>query len=557
MKLFNILWSGTLVALCVTGCRKDINNDPDTIDADLSLTLKAAAPFPLGVGVGYEEFIAGGNYASIIKTEFSNVTAGYVMKHGAIMQGNGTYNFTRADGFVNASRAAGLDVYGHTLCWFMNNNGNYLRALLALGGPPPPNPSLIVNGTFETAGSGTPFANWTVQNGASYISAGTAAGEMYQGASALKSVTPVLPSQDAWRVQIASDLIALTSGTSYKVRFYAKAANAGGSFRLSNTGASGNSLAQYSGNYSITTNWAPYEWTFSSNEAGKKIVFDLGASPNTYYVDSVSVTLANPPTSSATFAEQQYRIDTTLKNFITATVNRYKDRVHAWDVVNEPLDDTGAIRSGISTSDAFYWGDYLGDRTETKKKVANGDSMVAKAFRYAYAADPTAKLFLNDYAHETNARKLDSLIALVTRLKANGVPIHGVGLQMHMTYLVSNTNIDNALLKMARLGLLVRITELDISVNLGDQNNPETANFVLTPTMLPQLAAKYNYVAESYIRNVPEAQRYGITVWGVGDSDSWLRNRLPYHTKDYPLLWDDNYNKKQAYTGFLTGLQLK
>jgi endo-1,4-beta-xylanase len=59
------------------------------------------------------------------------------------------------------------------------------------------------------------------------------------------------------------------------------------------------------------------------------------------------------------------------------------------------------------------------------------------------------------------------------------------------------------------------------------------------------------------MRNVPEAQRYGITVWGVGDADSWLRNRTPYHTRDYPLLWDDNYNKKDSYTEFLTGLQLK
>jgi endo-1,4-beta-xylanase len=556
MKLFNIILCGTLVALCIAGCRKDINNDPDTIDADLSLTLKTAAPFPVGVGVGYEEFIAGGNYADIIKKEFANVTAGYVMKHGAIVQNGGIYNFGKADDFVNKATAAGLGVYGHTLCWYQNNNGNYLRSLVNAG-VATPNPSLMVNGTFEAAGSGAPFANWTVQNGTSYISAGAAAGEMYEGSTSLKSVTPVLPQQDAWRVQVASDLIALTTGVSYKVRFYAKAANAGGSFRLSNTGALNNSMAQYSGNYSITTSWAAYEWTFPTNEASKKIVFDLGASPNTYYIDSVSVTLANPPTSSANFALQQYRIDTTLKNWITASVTRFKDKVHAWDVINEPLDDTGTVRTGTSSSDGFYWGDYLGDRDGAKKKIANGDSMIAKAFRYAHAADPTAKLFLNDYAHESNSRKMDSLIALVIRLKAAGVPIHGVGLQMHMTYQTPTTGIDNAIGKMAQLGLLVKITEIDISVNLGEQTNPETANFVLTPTMLPQQAARFRYVAESYIRNVPEAQRYGITVWGVGDSDSWLRNRLPYHTKDYPLLWDDSYNKKQAYTEFLTGLQLK
>jgi endo-1,4-beta-xylanase len=374
---------------------------------------------------------------------------------------------------------------------------------------------------------------------------------MYQGSRSLKAA-PVVAG-NPWDVQIVSDDMAMTPGTAYKVRFYAKAAAAGGKFRLSNNGGT----AQYSADYTPTTSWAPYEWTFTSNNATKKIVFDMGYTPNTYYIDSVSVTLTNPPASAAGFAEQQLRIDTTLQHFITTMVTRYKDKVHAWDVINEPFDDNGVVRSGTSASDAFYWGDYLGDRDASKKLLTNGDSMVAKAFRYARAADPTAKLFLNDYAHETNTIKMDSLIALITRLKARGVPIDGVGLQMHMTYLVSNTAIDYALMKMARLGLLVKISELDISVNLGDQQNPQTANFVLSPTMLPQQAAKFRYVAASYIRNVPQAQRYGITIWGVGDADSWLRNRTPYHTKDYPLLWDDNYNRKDAYTEFLTGLQVK
>jgi endo-1,4-beta-xylanase len=551
MKFSNILWPGLIAAICLTGCRKKENYDPETIQPDLELSLKEASPFPVGVGVDYELFIANNSYSNIIKSEFDNVTAGYVMKHGAIVQNNGGYNFTKADGFVNTATAAGLSVYGHTLCWHQNNNGNYLRALLALGGTSAPaNPSLVVNGTFE-AGSGSSFTNWSVWNGGPLVSAGTGAGEMYEGARSLKAEPAA--AGNPWDVQIVSDPITMTSGTQYRVRFYAKAANAGAKFRLSNNGGT----AQYSGDYFPTTSWAPYEWTFTSNDASKRIVFDMGAVANTYYIDSVSVKLVNPPASAASFAEQQTRIDTTLKNFITASINRYKDKVHAWDVVNEPFDDNGELRSGNSASDAFYWGDYLGDRNAGKNLLTNGDSMIAKAFRYARAADPSAKLFLNDYAHETNSRKMDSLIALVKRLRAKGVPIDGVGLQLHMTYLVSNANIDNALMKMTQLGLLVKITELDISVNLGDQNNPETANFVLTPTMLPQQAAKYKYVVESYFRNVPEAQRYGITVWGVGDTDSWLRNRLPYHTKDYPLLWDEGYNKKEAYAEFLTGLQLK
>ena len=545
MKLINILWPGMLTLVSITGCQKKINNEPDVLKADLELPLKEAVTFPIGVGLDYDAFMANGNYTAIVKSQFNNATAGYVMKHGAIVQSNGTYNFAKADAFVNAVTGAGMNVYGHTLCWFQNNNGNYLRSLVTV----PPNPSLITDGSFEVAGSGAPFANWSAWNGPSVVSAGSGAGETYAGSRSLKAAPAV--AGNPWSVQVVSNAIPLTAGVDYKVRFYAKAATAGGIFRLSNNGGS----AQYSGNYNITTSWAPYEWTFTSNDVSKRIVFDMGSTPNTYYVDSVSVTLANPPIPN--FPELQNRIDTTLKNFITSMVNRYKDRVHAWDVINEPLDDNGVVRSGTSASDAFYWGDYLGDRNASKKLLTNGDSMIAKAFRYARAADPTAKLFLNDYAHETNTVKMDSLISLITRLKARGVPIDGVGLQMHMTYLVSNTGIDNALLKMARLGLLVKITELDISVNLGDQQNPQTANFVLLTTMLSQQAAKFRYVAESYIRNVPEAQRYGITIWGVGDADSWLRNRLPYHTKDYPLLWDDNYNKKDAYNEFLTGLQLK
>jgi endo-1,4-beta-xylanase len=550
MKFINILWPALLAAACITGCQKNLNNDPETIKADLELSLKSAAPFEIGVGLDYDAMINNTAYADIVKSQFSVATPGYLMKHGAIVQNNGALNFSKADAFVNTVTSSGLSVYGHTLCWYQNNNGNYLRALLALGGSTINNPSLIKNGTFETAGSSSAFANWSAWNGSSYVSAGTGTGEMIEGARSLKAAPAA--AGNPWSVQIASDAIAMTSGTSYKVRFYAKAANTGGKFRLSNSGGS----AQYSADYMPTTNWAVYEWTFTANNASKNIVFDMGYTANTYYVDSVSVTLTNPTASAATFAEQQTRIDTTLKNFITSSVNRYKDKVHAWDVINEPFDDNGLIRTGTSSSDAFYWGDYLGDRDASKNVLANGDSMVAKAFRYAHAADPTAKLFLNDYAHETNTRKMDSLIALVTRLKAKGVPIDGVGLQMHMTYLVSNTAIDNALMKMARLGLLLKITELDISVNLGDQTNPETANFVLSPTMLPQQAAKYKYVVESYLRNVPEAQRFGITVWGVGDADSWLRNRTPYHTKDYPLLWDEGYNKKEAYTEFLRGLQL-
>jgi endo-1,4-beta-xylanase len=535
MPKYSILTVVTaLAALWSTGCKKP-NYEPTVTVADTTLTLKSAAPFPLGIGVSYDSMMNNKMYTAIVKEQFDNITAGYTMKHGAMVTGNGSLNFTFADNLVNAATQAGLAVYGHTLCWHQNNNGNYLRALLALpSSTPAANPNLLPDGTFE-GGSGNSFTGWSAWNGGSVVSAGTGAGEMYQGARALKASPAV--NGNPWDVQIVSNDITMVSGTSYRVRFYAKAATPGGKFRLSNNGGA----AQYSGDYAPTTSWAAYEWTFSSNNALKKIVFDMGSTANTYYIDSVTVTLTNPGGAAATDTEKNYRIDTTLKNWITAMVTHYKDKgVKAWDVVNEPFKENGQYRNDVtSQSDFFPWWNYLG----------GGDSMIIKAFKHAHAADPAALLFLNEYNQEISTAKLDSMVAVVKRLKAQGVPIHGVGLQFHITINTPNTGIDNALLKLASTGLKVKITELDVRLNPGN-----TPNFVASPVMYAQQAARYRYVAESYYRNVPEAQRYGITVWGVTDKDSWL---VTPTNIDYPLLYNATFGKKSAYYEFLTGLQLK
>jgi endo-1,4-beta-xylanase len=65
----------------------------------------------------------------------------------------------------------------------------------------------------------------------------------------------------------------------------------------------------------------------------------------------------------------------------------------------------------------------------------------------------------------------------------------------------------------------------------------------------------YQYVVESYIQNVPAAQRYGITVWGVGDADSWIVTVL--NKNDFPMFYNSSYFKKTAYYGYLAGLKKK
>jgi endo-1,4-beta-xylanase len=101
-----------------------------------------------------------------------------------------------------------------------------------------------------------------------------------------------------------------------------------------------------------------------------------------------------------------------LGNFITGMVNRYKTKVKAWDVINELVDDNGNRNKEQSCSNTtaeqmyWFWSNYL------------GRDYALKAFNYAKAADPAALLFINDYNLESRAVKLDSLIAMVTELKA-------------------------------------------------------------------------------------------------------------------------------------------
>ena len=234
------------------------------------------------------------------------------------------------------------------------------------------------------------------------------------------------------------------------------------------------------------------------------------------------------------------QVSAALKDWVTTMVTRYKNKVTGWDVANEVvIDGTGDLRTSSNSSasggDVFYWADYL------------GRSYIDSAFRWANAADPSAKLFINDYNLESDNRKLDSLIGIINHLKNAGIPIHGVGIQMHININTDNSGIDNAFQKLTATGLLIHVSEMDVRIN------PSNATpFTPTQSLFDQQAAKFRYVAESYFRNVPAAQRYGITVWDLTDADSWI---VTSGHIDYPTLFDSGFNKKTAFSQFILGLQ--
>lgn len=233
-------------------------------------------------------------------------------------------------------------------------------------------------------------------------------------------------------------------------------------------------------------------------------------------------------------------LENTLKNYIQTVGSHFKGNVASWDVVNEAFDNkNGAIRTEIQ--------DKKGQSVLNLGGIL-GKDYVARMFQYAHQADPNALLFYNEYGQETTPKKLEAVLAMVTDFKRRSIPIAGLGLQMHINIDTPNAGIENALQKSAETGLLIHISELDIGMNGGKKKD-----FVVTQELLDKQQQKYKFVVSAYKRLVPAKQQFGITMWGVGDADSWIPGFC--NCTDFPLLFDQNYANKPIYQGFLEGLK--
>jgi endo-1,4-beta-xylanase len=208
-----------------------------------------------------------------------------------------------------------------------------------------------------------------------------------------------------------------------------------------------------------------------------------------------------------------------VESHIRAVGEHYRGRLLAWDVVNEAIADGG---SGLRD-------------TVFRQKL--GDGYIADAFRLAHEADPQALLFYNDYGGEDMGAKSNRIFQLVSELKAQGVPIDGVGLQMHISAAgrPADASIAANMRRLAALGLLVNISEMDVRVN----NVPGTPQARLDA----QKSAYHDVVRLC----VTEPACQSVTFWGFTDAHTWIDG-------DTPLLFDAQYARKPAYTGVLDAL---
>ena len=233
-------------------------------------------------------------------------------------------------------------------------------------------------------------------------------------------------------------------------------------------------------------------------------------------------------------------LENVLRNYIQTVGSHFKGKVASWDVVNEAFDNaTGAVRT---------------ESVDTKGKTllnlggVIGKDYVARMFQYARSADPDALLFYNEYGQETNIKKLDAVLKMVADFKKRSIPIDGLGLQMHITINTPDAGIENAIQKSADTGLMVHISELDISMNTA-----KVKDFMPSQAELAKQYQKYWFVVNTYKRIVPVKQQFGITMWGVGDANSWIPGFCS--CTDFPLLFDEKYAPKHAFDGFVEGLK--
>lgn len=232
-------------------------------------------------------------------------------------------------------------------------------------------------------------------------------------------------------------------------------------------------------------------------------------------------------------------LEATLKSYIQTVGTHFKGKVASWDVVNEAFDNQGAIRK-----------DSLNTSGKTLFNVGKilGSDYVARMFQYAHLVDPNALLFYNDYGQESRVTKRKSIIAMASDFKRRGIPIHGLGLQMHINIDTPNEGIESAIRESAGTGLLVHISELDIALNPAKKKD-----LVPTPELLEKQYEKYKFVVSTYKKLVPARQQFGITLWGVDDGTSWIPGFC--QCPDAALPFDANLGKKRAYQGFLDGLK--
>jgi endo-1,4-beta-xylanase len=225
-----------------------------------------------------------------------------------------------------------------------------------------------------------------------------------------------------------------------------------------------------------------------------------------------------------------------LEKHIKTVVGHYRGKIFAWDVVNEAYDELhwGQLRSTI-------WRDQPGIEAASQQP----DSYIERCFRWAHEADPQALLFYNEAEAEPVNPKSDAIYAMVRDFRQRGVPIDGVGFQMHIAKLHADVaSISTNIKRFTALGVQVHITEMDVRVPVDASGNARAED-------LQRQADIYREITAACLSD-PGCT--AIQTWGFTDKYSWIGSHSK-RTQGAALPFDQNYRPKPAYEAVRKALQ--
>lgn len=570
-----ILISLSAVTLLMSGCA---DNSMHNIFVDEPATLaqydylkdydvlknyvdRSANPnFKLGSGVTVADYNNKGIYYCITNNNFDEMTAGNAMKHSSVVANDGSMNFASVISFADNAEAAGMSVFGHTLCWHAQQNTTYLNGLLA--DKPAPSTGTAENKVLHVQTSQAGTNVWDAQldyNLASPLQIGktyTLTMRIKSSAATTLEFWPNdgvaypdtkvmylsgIPSTKEWNVVTAT--VAPTDFTISQLVF---------------------SFGTFVGDFYID------DVSIVANDSENSLIDDAGfdsgklgnwtrPSWHDYVLEVASITDIATSTIPLTAQEKKDTLTFAMTNWVKGMMEACNGKVMAWDVVNEPMSDIdpSALKSANIDGGTgnFYWQDYLGkDYTRT---------VVALARQYGPEG---VKLFVNDYnleaAYNNNA-KCDGLIKMIEYWESDGVTkIDGIATQMHVSYCTDATTqakneacVVEMFKKLAATGKLIKISELDMGMSKlvdGNQVAMKTTE-VNTLELKRKMSDYYTMIVKAYFDNVPATQRYGITQWTQTD----VPENASYRPGEPLGLWDVNYCRKPSYAGFADGLQSK
>ncbi len=419
---------------------------------------------------------------------------------------------------------------------------------------------LIANGGFEEAVDAYEtdgfIAQVNTQSSGSAFSIVTGV----DGGSALRMDQSVICT-NKWDTQlILTPQVGAFAATDYlKVEFDIKSDN-GSTITGAHSQTADYAAAYSSGNITTSTEWTHYCFIFTNATGGTNFAMQFGDVVDAFYFDNLSFQKGSvKPTGGyyepLTDEEKKEAVTAAMQEWVSEMISHTKGKVKAWDVVNEAIDDANptSLRTGVGSEDSenFYWQDYMGE---------NYVRDIVRMAREA-AGDEELLLFINDYglefAHDSNA-KCDALIDWIAQWESDGeTKIDGIGTQMHVSLSLDDgyQALQEAAVvamfeKLAATGKLIRISELDMRIALGDDEYQMITNTSEEQHKL--MSEYYEFIVSKYFEIIPEAQQYGVTHWSPVDASD---DAYAWCSGEPIGLWTTSYTRKHAYAGFVEGLK--